>query len=287
MKPAHTPMAILERFDRRIRRRGTATLIATAVIALSSSVAPAASAEQPRTPTFNNIKLASSRPPLTDHGRVYQTNPKIYLVFWHWTSDTHSEKPELISFLKSVGRTSWLATVDQYVGQVHPIVMGIWSDNASIPSHPTSTDMVSESARAARHFGLVPDGGVHINAQIVIALPQHHSANYSIPFVDAGNYCGWHDFFADYPGYTFWGLPYTWLNYFTDKSCPGIASTAGHELAESITNPAIWGGWYGSSPADEIGDRCNDQYGTLKVNHMIFRVQKLWSNANKGCVMHP
>jgi len=106
MKPAHTPMAILERFDRRIRRRGTATLIATAVIALSSSVAPAASAEQPRTATFNNIKLASSRPPLTDHGRVYQTNPKIYLVFWHWTSDTHSEKPELISFLKSVGRAS-------------------------------------------------------------------------------------------------------------------------------------------------------------------------------------
>src|SRR5260370_5573340 len=40
---------------------------------------------------------------LINHGGPVQNAPKVYVVFWHWTSDPRGEQPYLSRFLSSLG----------------------------------------------------------------------------------------------------------------------------------------------------------------------------------------
>jgi hypothetical protein len=51
---------------------------------------------------------------MTSHGGPVQNDPKVYLVFWDWTSDPKGEAPYLERFLSAVGGTPWLGAVSQY-----------------------------------------------------------------------------------------------------------------------------------------------------------------------------
>ncbi|KAJ3325080.1 hypothetical protein HDU76_013242 [Blyttiomyces sp. JEL0837] len=73
-----------------------------------------------------------------------------------------------------------------------------------------------------------------------------------------------------------------------------LCSVASHELAESISDPAVGIAtalgpplaWYDPNNG-EIGDICNGQHGTfLGSDGVTYTVQKLWLNSKNACVTH-
>ena len=221
---------------------------------------------------------------LINHGGPVQGAPRVYVVFWGWTSDPSGEAPYLVNFLSSVGGTIWLGTVAQYGGG-NPVNLygGSWSDTTTIPAQPTDAQIQAEAAAAINHFGL--DGSV--NNEIIVATPTGHSV--------AGfgsSWCGYHGPLVANPNVT-----YTYLPYMTDagSACganavggllDGVSIVEGHELAESITDPLVGmnGAWYDSG-GNEIGDKCSwYNLSTLDTSTGSFAIQPLWSNAANDCV---
>jgi hypothetical protein len=218
---------------------------------------------------------------LINHGGPVQNAPRVFVVFWHWTSDPSGEQPYLDSFLSSIGGTSWLSTVNQYGGgSSGNLLAGTWSDSASIPNHPGDSAIQAEAARAASHFG----AGTSVNVQIVVATPTGHSTRGF-----GTQFCAYHGAVSADPNITYTDLPYM-----TDAgaSCgensvsstlDGVSIVEGHELAEAITDPLL-NAWFDSS-GQEIGDKCawiNLQ--DISTSGGSFAVQPLWSNSAGGCV---
>ena len=218
---------------------------------------------------------------LINHGGPVQNAPRVFVVFWHWTSDPSGEQPYLSRFLSSIGGTTWLSTVNQYGGgSSGNLLAGTWSDSASIPNHPGDSAIQAEAARAAGHFG----AGTSVNVQIVVATPTGHSTRGF-----GTQWCAYHGAVSSDPNITYTNLPYM-----TDAgaSCgensvsstlDGVSIVEGHELAEAITDPLL-NAWFDSS-GQEIGDKCawiNLQ--DISTSGGSFAVQPLWSNAAGGCV---
>lgn len=265
--------------DRWASRVFTATLIASVTAALlSSMVTPAAYAGQATSVTVNNmLRATSSQPPVTHHGGPVQHDPQVYLVFWDFFKDPLGARSYIANFVRSIGGSRWLATVNQYGGgSPRHLLKGTWSDyhDLSIAKNPSKQELVAEVSRAALHFG-IPKWSTtnknNINVQIVIALP-------------FGSVCnGYHDWLWSYGGNN-WGITYTALPYNSEAGCRGGAVTESHELAEAITDPQPFTGWLDRN-GNEIGDKCYGQNGHIRVGRNDFFVQKLWSNRAGRCVL--
>lgn len=227
------------------------------------------------------------------HNGSVQTSPSIYLVFWGFQTfgDRDGEATRLIAFMNAIGASSWLNTVTQYyqsgpsyVANTSGQLAGTWYDDANpVPVHPRDRDVKAEAIRLAQHFNAVSS-----QAAYIVATPSGRNIR-GFP----RNYCAYH-------GDTAGGrVPYTNLPYISDgaQGCganavnagtagkiDGVTIVAGHELAETQTDPA-GGGWYDAS-GNEIGDKCawrrlqNTSFGSFGT----FPTQPLWSNANGGCV---
>ena len=218
---------------------------------------------------------------LINHGGPVQTAPKVYVVYWGWTSDPSGEQAYLNNFLSSVGGTQWLSTVKQYGSGSNSTLSGTWSDSASVPSHPTDAQIQAEAAKAAGHFG----AGTSVNVQIVVATPTGHSTSGF-----GTQWCAYHGAVSSDRNVTYTDLPYM-----TDagSSCgansvrsrlDGVSIVEGHELAETITDPLL-NAWYDSS-GSEIGDKCAwVNLSTITTSKGTFAVQPLWSNSANGCVL--
>jgi hypothetical protein len=239
----------------------------------------------PRPP--HGARPAANAGPVTNHGGPVQTAPKVYVDFWHWTSDPSGEQSYLEKFLSSVGSTSWLATVQQYgAGWTGQLLAGTWTDSTNlVPSHPTDAQIQAEAVVAANHFG----AGTSDNVQIVVATPTGHSTSGF-----GTSFCAYHGVVAADPHVTYTNLPYM-----TDAggSCgedsvngsngtlDGVSIVEGHELAETITDPLL-NAWYNAS--GEIGDLCAwTDLANLTTTTGTFPVQPLWSNAANGCAQSP
>lgn len=285
-------------FDLIWRHKGRviAGLAATTLLAGLAGVAvPAASAASVRVPGLgrtvprppHGARPAANSGPLTNHGGPVQTAPKVYVDFWHWTSDPSGEQPYLEKFLSSVGSTSWLATVQQYgAGWTGQLLAGTWTDSANaVPSHPTDAQIQAEAAVAASHFGT----GNSDNVQIVVATPTGHSTSGF-----GTSFCAYHGAVSADPNITYTNLPYM-----TDAggSCgedsvngsngtlDGVSIVEGHEMAETITDPLL-NGWFNST--GEIADLCAwTDLANLTTTTGAFAVQPLWSNSANGCAQSP
>jgi hypothetical protein len=189
---------------------------------------------------------------MTSHGGPVQNDPKVYLVFWDWTSDPKGEAPYLERFLSAVGGTPWLSAVSQYNAFEHGgMLAGVFSDPSPIPPHVTAGDVQAEALNAARHFGISSS----VNVQVVVATP---TGNYPLGFGTRTadfpeGWCAYHSTFSD--GYA--SMPYTLLPYMTDAiaigaDCgqnsvngsagllDGVSLAEGHEVAMMPgTSPAI------------------------------------------------
>jgi hypothetical protein len=223
---------------------------------------------------------------LINHGGPVQTAPRIYVVFWDWTSDPHGEQAYLTRFLSTIGGNAWLSTVHQYsgAGYTGDLLAGTWSDTATVPRSPSDSQIQSEAARAASHFG----AGNSDNVQIVVATPTGHSTSGF-----GTQWCAYHGAVSSDPNITYTNLPYMTdagqscgensVNGGSAGTLDGVSIVEGHEMAESITDPLL-DAWYDSS-GQEIGDKCAwINLRDISTSGGSFAVQPLWSNAVSGCV---
>jgi hypothetical protein len=222
---------------------------------------------------------------MTNHGGPVETAPRVYVVFWGWTSDPSGEQPYLDRFLATVGGTPWLATVNQYgAGSGGNLLAGTWSDSSSVPSSPSDAQIQAEANSAANHFNV----GTSDNVEIVVATPTGHST----PGFGS-TFCAYHGVISSHPNVTYTDLPYM-----TDAGTAcgensvngsngkldGVSIVEGHELAETITDPLL-NAWYDSG-GNEIGDKCAwTGLSNISTTAGTFAVQPLWSNAANGCVL--
>jgi hypothetical protein len=228
------------------------------------------------------------------HGGPVQVTPHLYVVFWgsSWNSsagDPDGVAGDLLNFYGAIGGSKWLATVTQYyqsngsyVGNPRKLLTGSYVDTSSNPPlSPTNNQLAAEAAAAAAHFG-----DYSVGASYVVALPHGIS-----PGGFAHYYCAWHSTTsANGSTIAFTNLPYIpdagyncgagSVN--TPGTLDGVSIVAGHEQAETETDPQI-NAWYDSS-GQEIGDKC--AWMNLEDNPYAggFPTQPLWSNASSSCV---
>jgi len=238
---------------------------------------------------------------LSYHGDWVQTTPKVYVLFWgNWdkSGDPYNVKPYLIRFYKGLGGSSFAQILTQYSMSCKAVkincsgfqlvsnpsnVFGGWYVAQGLPAHPTTKQIEAEVRLFEKAVG-----NVSASAQYVIALPHGHADAYSAK----AKACGWHDFTAA-AGYD---VSYTVMPYQPDtpgcgttrNKIDGVTITAGHEFAESATDPFL-ASWVGGK-GEEIADLCEDDAPALvKFGTGTFAVQPLWSNqafhsTGKGCV---
>ncbi|MHB8571953.1 MAG: hypothetical protein ACYDAY_03210 [Candidatus Dormibacteria bacterium] len=247
-----------------------------------------------------------------------QSAPSLYLVYWDWQgSDPSGEGPYLENFYRGVGGSDWNGSVTQYcqgvaVGTVQcgnsgthagnpaGMLKGVWHDDGDAePNGATQAQLGNEAVVAAAHFGLSGQAQLG-NVQVIVASPSGLD-----PSGFGSSYCAWHSWVDTGNGL----LPYTNLPYATDAgaSCgqgfvnfpgtlDGVSMMAGHEMAETETDPLPNTGWL-DSVTYENGDKCawispgSGQGSAQDVSFSTgsFAVQSLWSNAFSngvgGCVV--
>ena len=269
----------------------------TLAVALGYTAAPMAGATP--APQGTNAHVAAShllaprtqqapraviRGAMINHGGGVETAPRVFVVFWGWTTDPSGEQPYITRFLSSVGGSRWLATVNQYGSGSNISFGGTFSDSRAIPTNPSDAQIQQEALNAANHFGT----GNSLNVQIVVATPTRHSTpGFGTQF------CAYHGIVAADRNVTYTNMPYV-----TDAgaSCgqgsvngsggtlDGVSIVEGHELAEAVTDPLL-NAWFDAG-GNEIGDKCAFvNLANITTSAGRFAVQPLWSNSANNCVL--
>jgi hypothetical protein len=237
---------------------------------------------------------------LNYYGGLVMNVPKIYVVYWHWTTDPSGEAAYLNNFLGGVGGSSWLNIVTQYYSNAKgyitdptAILAGTWNDSNTIPSHPRDSQIYTEAVRAGNHFGLSGSTGPSgSNVMVIVATPHGNSTRGF-----GTQWCAYHSSVTTNSGYfAYTNLPYQtdagaacgedFVNPAPSGTLDGVSIVGGHESAEAITDPYPNTGWLDSS-GSEIGDKCawSAQSTDITLGTGKFAVQPLWSNASSGCAV--
>jgi hypothetical protein len=236
-------------------------------------------------------RTRKSNPNLIYYGGPVMTNPKVYVVYWGWTSDPSGEAPYLNAFLGNVGGSSWLNIVTQYSSITNPAGQfgGSWVDTGNaIPSHPSDSAIAAEAVRAITHF-TNSSGSWGNNVMVMVATPHGNSSRGF-----GTQWCAYHSYVTSNGS----SLAYTNMPYQTDAgtSCganfnglepgllDGVSIVGGHEYAEAITDPYPSSGWLDAN-GSEIGDKCawSSASTDISLGSSSYAVQPLWSNAISGC----
>ena len=299
------------------------SLLAAATLLLAAT--STASAHEAGT-SFMKVKQGHGQKPhqsslLFSHGGVIEQTSKVYVVYWgsQWAAGfstggyTSAQAQTYVQdFFGSVGGSGWANSMTQYcqgvatgttacgTGSVHPLnganqLAGAWTDNIALPSSITQSAIANEASRLAQHFG-----GGDPSADYMVFTPSGHSqsgfgtswcayhsssANLSysnVPYQpDAGASCGQN--FVN-------GIDNGYGNGYFD----GFSIVAGHEYAETITDPYPSSGWLDGRGA-ENADKCawisfgQGAASNIGLGGHTFAVQSLWSNAfnsgGGGCVL--
>ena len=273
----------------------------------TSKAAPAVCAEPNCDLTYNN-------------GPV-QHSPQVYVVFWGSAWNTVPAETavsnELIQFYSGLGTSqdTWSTVTSQYGdGSGNPTFSGAafanaFVDTSSEPDPVTENELAAEATAAANHLGVTDLA----NAQIVVASAS--GTCFSDGFVGScgsvssnpSGYCAWHS--MTNTGVPFVNLPYAldagiycgenWINGGTNGQYDGVTTLAGHEYAETISDPDVGSGWIDAADSlsgGEIADKCawggsnwgqlgSDPYGNITLSTGTFAMQSLWSNTDGSCVM--
>jgi Ricin-type beta-trefoil lectin domain/Putative Ig domain len=249
-------------------------------------------------------------------GGPVQHSPHVYLLLWgpDWTSSStaYVDLYYLYAGLGVPTHDTWSTITSQYGdGSGHPgfsgsVFEGAWQDGSPPPDPVTPDDLAAEADGLASQLGISD----RADAQIVVA--SQSGTCFSDGFAGScgavspsGVYCGWHAMSS--AGVPFTNLPYqldagtacgkNWINSGSAGTYDGFSTVAGHEYAESVTDPEAGQGW--SDPADgisggEIADKCawggrtfgvSDPKGDVTLSTGTFAMQSLWSNAAGRCVL--
>jgi hypothetical protein len=265
------------------------------------------------------------------HGGPVQHAPHIYVWFWggQWGNANNAKmmaaKRYVNNFFKGIGTAHdvWTQTVMQYgdkkgrpvVGK--GLIAGIHTDAIALPRSISPNAIGNEAAKAVRTFKIKDVN----NAEIVILAQSGacFAPQQGITFAgncgkvqSIGGYCGYHTFV---PISQTLFLPIVNLPFEPDAAAgcgqgflpggtvnDGFAITGGHEVAETITDPAE-NAWVDIADAvgpnavsgGEIADKCawggvlwndHDSAGFVTLPTGKFAMQSLWSNVSSPhCVM--
>lgn len=240
--------------------------------------------------------LGASSGGLLYHAGPVQVATKIYVVFWgkSWSStgDPQHAAPTLLAFYRSIGGGSWINSQTQYaekgggrVGNPAPMLSGSYVDTSSSPVRlPSDASIGAEAARAAAHFKDYSD-----DASYVVALPSG-----VVPSGFVTQFCAWHSSERAGGG----TIAYTNLPYLPDAGAAcgassvnkpgtldGVTIVAGHEQAETMTDPQPSSGW-AAADGEEDGDLCAWTGLANNPGAGNFPTQPLWSNLESGCVQN-
>jgi serine protease len=237
-----------------------------------------------------------------------------------FSGDPLGVAPYLQAFFSGLGTNSekWSTILTQYCGSVpagtttcpstaphiqyptSPVLAGVWYDTTdpypmgpslltpNAPPGPTDGQLMHEAEAAAVHFGNLTTSS-NASAQYFIVSPTGTHPN-GFP---SNGFCAWHS--TDGNGIYFTNMPYVpdagescganEVNQTPSGALDGVSIVAGHEYAETMTDPSAGGGWMNDgSYAQEIGDLCVGQdMANLSLSTGNFAVQGLWSNSANGC----
>jgi hypothetical protein len=250
--------------------------------------------------------------PLTYHEGPVQINPHVYLLLWgpNWLTDPNQEATAsyLENFYQGLGTKgdNWSTLTSQYGDSSGPptfgsgVYEGYWNDISTPPTGVTASELAAKADAFASAQGITDIA----DAQIVIATQSGTCpAGFYAPAVCSAvppgvtPYCAWHG----YSNEPFINLPYQ-LD--AGSACgedsvnaggtyDGVTIAAGHEYADTITDPQLMSGWW--DPVDqsggEIADKCawTPNSGDVELSTGSFALQPLWSNSTSGtggsCVM--
>jgi Putative Ig domain/Ricin-type beta-trefoil lectin domain len=243
------------------------------------------------------------------NGGPVQHNPHVYLLLWgpNWSTDPSQEATAtyLENFYSGLGvepEDNWSTEVTQYKDGsgpptfTGPVLAGIWQDTSSPPTGGElgQVGLAAEADAFTSREGVtdLPD------AQVVVATQSGTCPDgFAAPICTGGNgggYCAWHSSSNE----PFINLPYIldagttcgqdFIN--TNGTNDGLTMAAGHEYAETITDPDPTSGWW--DPDDPSGGEIADKCAFSAFSHDVtlstgtFAMQPLWSNKVGGCVMH-
>ena len=233
---------------------------------------------------------------LVYNGGPVQHSPKVYLVFWGWSSSSDTtHDPDgmasyLVNFFNALGgsnlgnvQTQYYDNTNGNITNPHPELAGTWYDSSSLPPTTyTESNIQSEANKAVSHFGYSAD------ADYFIVTPHNYTTSGF-----GSQWCAFHNSMSGGSG----PIAYTDFPYVPDAgsgcgvgnvnspgTLDGASIVGGHEAIETITDPGAGNGWLDSA-GSEIGDKCawtNDQNVSL-YGGASFAVQPEWSNAASGC----
>ncbi len=286
---------------------------------LISGVVPTIDAQVDRQAGAGRADIACSEPDCDLHyggGRVQQS-PHVYLVLWgpNWSSASPAYQ-YLAAFYSGLGVTpddTWSPITSQYGDSSgapafgSSVYAGALQDTSTPPDPVTPDDVAAEAAGAASHLGITDLG----DAQVVVAsqsgtcFSDGFAGSCGVPTTATTGYCGWHAMTTG--GVAFTNLPYAldagsecgenWINAGAAGTFDGFSTIAGHEYAETVTDPDPPTGWIDTADSisgGEIGDKCAwggtvfglpDPAADVTLSTGTFAMQSLWSNAAGGCVM--
>lgn len=251
------------------------------------------------------------------NGGSVQHDPHVYLLLWgpQWQASS-PDTEYLASFYQGLGvgpQDTWSAVTGQYGdGSGHPafggsVLEGVFQDATAPPADVSETDLTAEADAFVTGQGVtdLPAAQVVIASQSGTCFGDGFAGNPAGCSSSLPAYCGWHS--SSGLGETFTNLPYQldagyscgedFINAGSAGAYDGFSVVGGHEYAESITDPAPYGGWWDSSDnvsGGEVADKCAwagelwgtpDPAGDVTLSTGSFAMQSLWSNAAGGCVM--
>ena len=198
----------------------------------------------------------------------------------------------------AVGTTTCPSNVAHVGLPANGVLAGVGLDtSAPAPTQATDVAIGAEAVAAAANFGNTTPAA-NRNAQYMIVSPQGtHPDGFGTP---AGPFCAWHSDVGSAAGdLAFVNLPYvpdagsgcgqSYVNPGSAGLLDGLSITAGHEYAETITDPISEGGWIDSTEM-EMADKCawTGVGGTGGAQNVAFAtgsfpMQGLWSNDSSSC----
>jgi Putative Ig domain/Ricin-type beta-trefoil lectin domain len=243
------------------------------------------------------------------NGGQIQHTPHVYLLLWgpNWSTDPGQEATAtyLENFYSGLGvepEDNWSTVMTQYKDSsgpptfTGPVLVGTWHDTSS----PPTGGELGQVGLAAEADAFTKSQGIAdvADAQVVVATQSGTCPDgFAAPMCTGGSgggYCGWHSSSNE---------PYINLPYILDAGAEcgedfvnpdgtddGFSIVAGHEYAETVTDPEPTSGWWDS--ADPSGGEIADKCAFSAFSHDVtlstgtYAMQPLWSNNTGGCVMH-
>ena len=257
---------------------------------------------QPQASARAGASCAEPKCPLTYNGGPVQHSPHVYLLLWGPAWSTNTGEKASAAFLKKFyaglgvqPKDTWSTITSQYAdgtgapGFSGSVFMGAWQDTSTPPHGVGQTGLASEADAFTSYLGITD----LTDAQVIVATQSGTCpAGFYAPgcYNGSGYYCAWHSASNE----PFTNLPYE-LN--SDSGCgknwissanDAWSVNAGHEYAETVTDPWLDAWWDQSDPyGGEIGDKCSWALpkGKVTLSTGTFGMQSLWSNAADACVM--